>query len=51
MACKGRNIKISMKRKGECEIIPVLNYAVLREDIWVPGFIAPHILNHDSRWK
>lgn len=51
MARKSRNIKISIEHKGECEIIPVLNYAVLHEDIWVPGGIALHILNHDSRWR
>jgi hypothetical protein len=33
MACKSRNIKISIKGKGECEIISLLNYAVLHEDI------------------
>ena len=49
MACKNRAIKISVKCRGECEIIPVLNYAVLHEDVWVLGGIAPHILNHDSR--
>jgi len=49
MACKNRNIKISIKCKGEYEIIRVLNYAVLHENIWVPEGIAPHILNHDSR--
>lgn len=51
MACKNRAIKISIKRKGECEIIPVLNYPILHEGIWVPGGIAPHILIHDSRQR
>jgi hypothetical protein len=37
--------------KDKGKVVPMLNWAPCYENVWGSGGIAPHILNHGTRWR